>query len=136
MDNKYTQFITDYNYQLKYVGRLYASKCKNTPNEETANRNLRRIIFIVNETPLFMLNETGPYLLKYADYIKNNNWDIFMNMEYKDIDDSQAGKAQIELLKNTYKLCTDPEKNIITRAVVEMLSIYCKYIIKVKNSDC
>ena len=133
MTDKYLQYIRDYNYQLKYVGRLYVSKCKGTIDEEVSTRNLRRIVFIINENPVFMLNETGPYLVQYAELIHNNQWDTFMNMEYKDIDDTPSGKTQIDILKKTFKLCTEKEKKIISTSVSEMLSIYCKYIIKVKS---
>ena len=134
MDSKYLQFITEYNYHLKYIGRLYVSKCKGTPNEEMANRNLKRIMLAINETPEFMLTESGPYLLKYADQIKNDNWEIFMNMDYKEIDNSQTSKVQIDILKNTYKMCTEKEKKIITNSVKELLSVYCKYVLLLKSS--
>ena len=57
-----------------------------------------------------------------------------MNMDYKEIDNSQTSKVQIDILKNTYKMCTEKEKKIITNSVKELLSVYCKYVLLLKSS--
>lgn len=105
----------------------------------------RRIMIITKSHPLFLLEEAGPQIFQYRDYIKNESDELFLSLEdtvmnheqMQDyIKDNKNDKDNIvmllKLIKNIWIDYSDEEKKIIKKTLKILLSEYCKFL-TIKN---
>jgi len=129
---------------------------------DTFNKNIKKLIIILNQSleqnilfdtikrrtsliikshPLFLLEEAGPQLFQYRDYIKNESEELFLNLEetvlnhnqmQEYIKDNQNDKDSIifllKLIKDIWFKYDEKEKKIIQKCLKVLLSEYCKYL--------
>ena len=122
----------------------------------TINNNImfdtmkRRIKIIIDTNPLLLLQEGGPYIFEYRDYIKNDKFDeLFLNTEniLKDTIKDEIKECSTNLgneesnnilnllliLRDAWKNYSDKEKKIIKKNIKVVLSEYCKFLSLDKN---
>ena len=122
----------------------------------TINNNImfdtmkRRIKIIIDTNPLLLLQEGGPYIFEYRDYIKNDKFDdLFLNTENilkdtikNDIKECSTNLGNEEsnnilnlllILRDAWKNYSDKEKKIIKQNIKVVLSEYCKFLSIDKN---
>jgi len=110
----------------------------------------RRVKIIIDTNPLLLLQEGGPYIFEYRDYIKNDQFDeLFLNTEnilkdnvkneIKECSDN-LGKEEsnnimslLLILRDAWKHYSDKEKKLIKRNIKMILSEYCKFLSIDKN---
>ena len=110
----------------------------------------RRVKIIIDTNPLMLLQEGGPYIFEYRDYIKNDQFDeLFLNTEnvLKDNvkneikecsnnignDESNNILNLLLILRDAWKNYSDKEKKIIKKNIKIVLSEYCKFLSIDKN---
>lgn len=135
---------TEFNTTIKFLGRVYASKKKGTFEEEKALRNNKRIALLMEGYPLFVIEECGPFFLKYADVIQRKDFDEILKLDfqeeknqYKSSEDGrkhsfEAMDGKIKFLKNMFKNASAEERSELADKMETLLSSYCKYAIAVK----
>lgn len=143
--DKLNEYSDEFNSAIKFLARIYAFKKKGTFEEEKAVRNNKRLSIVIASEPIWMIENCGPFFLKYADDIKNKNWDEFLKKDfneekqrYKDSDDGSkhsydAMDSKIEFIKKIFLSSDDKERVAMGDAVQTLLSAYCKYVICIKN---
>ena len=110
----------------------------------------RRVKIIIDTNPLLLLQEGGPYIFEYRDYIKNDQFDeLFLNTEnilkdnvkneIKECSDN-LGKEEsnnimslLLILRDAWKHYSDKEKKLIKKNIKIVLSEYCKFLSIDKN---
>lgn len=136
-----------YNSSIKLLARIYALKKKGSFEEEKVLRNNRRLAIVIAEEPMWMIQNTGMYILKYGQTIKNREWKKIIDMDfeeeqqaYKQSEDGsnpkhtkQAMKGKIDFIKKVFINATDKERELMMNAVVDMLSSYCQYALHIKK---
>lgn len=134
-----------FNTSLKFLARVYQLKKKGTFDEEKAFRTGKRLAIVVAEDPICLIEETGPFFLKYGNLIKEERWDEFFDMDFveekKEYGRSKDGKnhsndamdGKIKFIKKIITDASDSEKQAIYGALSDMLSAYCQYAIHIKN---
>lgn len=136
-----------YNSSIKLLARIYALKNKGTFDEEKALRNNKRLNIVIEEEPMWLLENTGMYILKYGDVIKNREWEKMIEMDfeeeqqaYKQSEDGskpehtkQAMRGKIDFIKSIFINSSEKERVVMMDAVVDMLSAYCKYALYIKR---
>jgi hypothetical protein len=140
------QYSTKFNSSVKFLARVYALKKKGTFEEEKAIRTNKRLAIIIAHEPIWIIEHCGPFFLKYADMIKNRDWNNLIKQEFADeksrYKSSKDGvnhtyndmDGKIEFIKRVFSACDDKEKEKMGDSVQTMLSAYCEYAIHVKNS--
>jgi hypothetical protein len=135
-----------FNTCLKFLARAYSDKKKGTFEEEKALRTNKRLSILVATDPVFLIENSGPYFLKYATVIQCGNWDELLNLDFKDEKEHygntedgskhtyKAMDGKIAFIKRVFVGCEDNERNAIVDKMQIMLSEYCKYAIAVKKS--
>lgn len=102
----------------------------------------RRTKIVIDNNPLFLLEEGGVHIFKYREYIKNENIEELLlnynNMilsdndakEYlnQNKDESQDITQLLGLLKNIWEKYSAEEKKIINKVFKILLSEYCKFL--------
>ena len=122
----------------------------------TINNNImfdtmkRRVKIVIDTNPLLLLQEGGPYIFEYRDYIKNDKFDdLFLNTEniLKDTVKDEIKECSTNLgneesnnilnllliLRDAWKNYSDKEKKIIKKNIKVVLSEYCKFLSINKN---
>ena len=122
----------------------------------TINNNImfdtmkRRVKIIIDTNPLLLLQEGGPYIFEYRDYIKNDKFDdLFLNTEniLKDTVKDEIKECSTNIgneesnnilnllliLRDAWKNYSDKEKKIIKKNIKVVLSEYCKFLSIDKN---
>lgn len=105
----------------------------------------RRTSLIIKSHPLFLLEEAGPQIFQYRDFIKNESEELFLELEdtvmnndqiQEYIKDNQNDKQDIvmllKIIKNIWFKYSKEEKKIIQNMMKILLSEYCKYL-TIKN---
>jgi len=101
----------------------------------------RRTSLIIKSHPLFLLEEAGPQIFQYRDFIKNESEELFVQLEdtvmnndqmQEYIKDNQNDKKDIVMLLGIIKTIwfkySKEEKKIIQNMLKVLLSDYCKYL--------
>ena len=102
-------------------------------------------MIITKSHPLFLLEEAGPQIFQYRDYIKNESDELMQNLEETVMNNDQMqdyikdhtnDKDNIlyllGLIKSLWKTYSEDEKNIFHKSLKILLSEYCKYL-TIKN---
>lgn len=140
-------YANSYNSSIKALARVYALKKKGTFEEEQAYRNITRLGIISSEETMWMIQNTGPYIFKYRDIIKNRDWQKVMDMEfeeeqnyYKSTNDGsnpkhtkKAMKGKIDFIKKIFVDAKEEEQEAMLDYLQELLSSYCKFALHVKK---
>jgi hypothetical protein len=139
--------ITDkYNKSLKQLINYVDSSVSNNIIFETFKRKVK---VIIDTNPLLLLQEGGPYIFDYRDYIKDDLFDeLFLNTEniihdkskneIKNCVDTLGNEESnniynlLLLLRDAWKNYSDKEKKNIKKNFKTLLSEYCKYL-SIKN---
>lgn len=101
----------------------------------------RRTMLITKSHPLFLLEEAGPQIFQYRDYIKDESEDLFKNLEdtvmnneqmqdyIKDNgNDTENIVMLLGIIKNIWFKYSNEEKKIIHKLLKVLLSEYCKFL--------
>lgn len=122
----------------------------------TINNNImfdtmkRKVKIVIDANPLLLLQEGGPYIFEYRDYIKDDKFDdLFLNTEniLKDNNKNEIKECSNNLgdeesnnilnllliLRDAWKNYSDKEKKIIKKNIKIVLSEYCKFLSINKN---
>jgi hypothetical protein len=144
--DEFAEIADEYNSSIKFLARVYALKKKGLFDEEKALRNNKRLAIIVSSDPMWMIENSGPFFLQYADIIDARKWDELITYDfteekkkYKGTNDgvhhsNGAMDDKIEFIKRVFLQCVDDEKEAVGDAVQNMLSAYCKYALLIKRS--
>ena len=135
----------DFNSAIKYLARVYAHKKKDSFEIEKILRNNKRFDIIASTYPSFCIEKVGPLFLKYADEIKNRDFDAILNLDfeqekrvYKNSDDGSKHSykdmdVKIEFLKNMFKMSNTEERKALVDTFDKLLSAYCEYALAAKD---
>lgn len=110
----------------------------------------RKVKIVIDANPLLLLQEGGPYIFEYRDYIKDDKFDdLFLNTEniLKDNNKNEIKECSNNLgdeesnnilnllliLRDAWKNYSDKEKKIIKKNIKIVLSEYCKFLSINKN---
>lgn len=135
-----------YNKSLKQLINYVDSSVSNNIIFETFKRKVK---VIIDTNPLLLLQEGGPYIFDYRDYIKDDLFDdLFLNTEniihdkskneIKNCADTLGNEESnniynlLLLLRDAWKNYSDKEKKNIKKNFKILLSEYCKYL-SIKN---
>lgn len=101
----------------------------------------RRTMLITKSHPLLLLEEAGPQIFQYRDYIKNESEELINNLEDTVMNNSQMqdyikdnsnDKDNIlyllGLIKSLWKTYNNDEKKMFHKSLKILLSEYCKYL--------
>jgi hypothetical protein len=105
----------------------------------------RRVKILIDTNPLLLLQEGGPYIFEYRDYIKNNQFDeLFLNTEnilndnvkneIKECSNNIGNEESnnilnlLLILRDAWKNYSDKEKKLIKKNIKIVLSEYCKFL--------
>jgi hypothetical protein len=144
--NKLIDYANEFNSSVKFLARVYALKKKGTFEEEKALRTNKRLAIVISSEPMFIMENSGPFFLRYADMIQNREWDKLMEQNfteeknsYKASDDGNKHSyddmdSKINFIKNVFASCDVNEKESMGDTVQTMLSAYCKYALQVKTT--
>ena len=151
MTDKQRKQLLDYamkfNSSLKFLARVYALKKKGTFEEEKALRVCKRLDIIASEETMWMIQNTGPYILRYGDMISKREWKKFIDMDFREEKDrykvSKDGMnpthtdrtmdEKIGFIKRIVTDTSDEERELLLDNIVNMLSVYCQYALYVKK---
>jgi hypothetical protein len=134
----------EFNTAIKFLAKVYADKKKNTLDEESADRDVKRLRVLITVDPLYMIENCGPFFLSYASIIKEHKWDELMRCdfvaekeEYKKTRTSGMPSVSdmeknISFIKDTFAACSGKERELVGESIETMLSAYCKYAIFIK----
>ena len=137
---------SEFNSAIKFLSRVYVAKKKGTFEEEKAMRTNKRLNFVIDSEPVWMIEICGPFFLKYANIIKHRDWDALLNYDfseeknsYKKTDDGSrhsfdAMDGKIKFIKKLFLSSTEEEREEMGNAVSTLLSSYCKFALEVKKS--
>jgi hypothetical protein len=140
-------YANTYNRAIKFLCRIYASKKKGSLDEEKVLRNNKRISMLIAEEPIWLLHNTGMYLLKHAIKIHNRDWKAILEMDfneekkiYKQSEDGSSPihteetmRGKIEFIKQVLMNSSQEEREIMMNKLGDMLSAYCQYAIHIKS---
>lgn len=101
----------------------------------------RRTMLITKSHPLFLLEEAGPQIFQYRDFIKNESEELFENLEDTVMNNDQMQEYIKEndndkdnimyllgLIKTVWMKYSQEEKKVIHKSLKILLSEYCKYL--------
>lgn len=146
MNNKLVDYANEFNSCVKFLARIYALKKKGTFEEEKSMRTNKRLSIVISAEPMFMIENSGPFFIKYAGIIQNRDWDKLMGMDfneekksYKEVPDGATHSyddmdSKINFIKRVFASCDDKEKEAMGDSVQTLLSAYCKYALHIKNN--
>ena len=151
MEPKVNYDITDvtmeFNKSLKQILNILDQTVKNSIILDTIRRKVYNSIEI---HPLYLLDEGGPYIFEYRDYIINDEFDkLFLDTENiisdkykkeidkhsKSIDDNEKNNilSLLLILRDTWKNYSIKEKKQVKKHISNLLSAYCKRLKVVMN---
>jgi hypothetical protein len=140
------KFADRFNSGVKKLGRIYLIKKKGAFDEQKAYRTQKRSHWVMNMWPLFIMELVGPIYLKYADLVKDRNFDKFLEMDfaaekeaYQNVPDGKDKSEEqmnehIDCFKLIWKNASESEKKAISEIAIDLLSTYCEYAIFVKEN--
>lgn len=101
----------------------------------------RRTMIITNSHPIFLLEEAGPQIFQYRDYIKNESEELFNNLEDTVMNNEQMQDyikdngndteniiMLLSIIKKIWYKYSKEEKKIIHKLLKVLLSEYCKFL--------
>lgn len=102
----------------------------------------RRTKLVIDNNPLYLLEEGGVHIFKYREYIKNENIEeLLLNFDQviksdndanqylnNNQDESQDIKQLLSMLKDIWVKYSTEEKKIINKIFKVLLSEYCKFL--------
>jgi hypothetical protein len=135
----------EFNSILLFFVRLYVKKKKGSFDEDKAHRAQKRIGFLVQHEPYFLIETAGPFILKYAKMIKEEDWKSFMKLDfteemdaYKQTNDGKGHtnkmiNTKINFIKKVWVASNDKEQKHMGDKIKELLKLYCEFAIAIKN---
>lgn len=134
-------YAKSYNKSIRTLSRIYLSKFRGSFEEEEAFRTKKRLDVIISEKPLFVIKETGPHILKYANVIQSRDWDKILTFkldnEQKSKNSSEAYKIdnKISFIQKVLKSSSVQEHSTIMDILEDMLSSYCQFAMFIKKNN-
>lgn len=144
-DTKKSNAVRAFNSSIIFLARCYTKKMEDTFQEEKAQRNLKRLRYIISMDPVFMVGNAGPFFLKYADIIQEGDFNKLMTLDfneekmaYKQTNDGSKHSfdhmdAKIDFIKSMYEQGSEYERSVLLEHTRTLLSEYCKYAIELKK---
>jgi len=127
-DEKKFIYTTSFNSIMK---KLIKFSCSKSFALKT-NRIKERVSLLIDNAPLTVLEQAGPYILKYAKNIKNRDGEFFMNADFSENYSNDENKKDIvtviNRIRKIYKKCSTKEKEYICDLCDDLLITYCKYL--------
>lgn len=131
-----------FNKSIKQLINCIETTIKNNIVFDTIKRKVK---ILIDANPLILLQEGGPYIFEYRDYIKDDKFDdLFLNTEniindkakkeIKECTDNISNEESNNILKlllilrGVWKDYSDKEKKIIKKNIKILLSEYCKFL--------
>jgi hypothetical protein len=145
-EQKVNECATKFNRLLTFMADVYISKKMGSFDEDKAIRTKHRLRIISSTHPTWMITTCGPFFLKYAHLIKNEQWKELMKMDFaeekhnygKSEDgqnhDNKSMESKIKFIKRLWCATTGKEKNKLKETINQMLSAYCEYALAVKTN--
>jgi len=124
-----------FNLSLKYLARVYARKKKGYPDEEMVLRGNKRISMLISTNPLFIIDESGPFLMKYAKFIHEGDWNGLSKQSFDDEKKTHDIEKHISFIKHIFLTSTPTEQAAVGEHLQIMLSSYCNYALAAKASN-
>ena len=138
---------TKFNKTIKQLINIVDSIVPNNIIIETIKRKVK---ISIDANPLLLLQEGGPHIFEFRDYIKNGNFDeLFFNTEnvindnHKNLindyksninnDDYNNIHKLLSVLRDSWKVINTAEKKIVEKNIKILLSEYCKLLSISKN---
>lgn len=134
-----------FNSYITKLARIYVEKKKGTFDEDKAYRTKQRLAVLVSADPIYLIENSGPFFLKYAKLIQAGRWDEFMKMDFttekKMYGSSKDGQnhnnksmdGKIKFIKKIWGTSNEKEKELLAEYLTSMLSSYCEFAIAVKS---
>lgn len=143
-DKQLDAYASSFNSLIKRLCTMYYAK----DGTDISLRTKKRVSLLTNETPMLLIKE-GAYILKYAERIKNRDFEYMFNCDFKDevnyalrdVDKKDQSREQKEtnnailLIKSTFKKCNSKEQDEICNIVENILSTYCQYAMYIKKNN-
>ena len=136
--------VTEFNNELKFLFKIYINFKKGKFDEHETHVYHKRALLCIRQYPEFLMTEMGPYFIKYREPIKKGDAEYFLNRDFEEdrknfgkvITDIADEELQLEVmnhLKKLWKVSKENEKEIITKKMQNMLSLYCRFLIEKKG---
>jgi hypothetical protein len=126
-DEKKFTYTTSFNSILK---KLIKFACSKSFALKT-NRVKERVSLLISNAPLAVLENAGPYILKYAKNIKDRDEKFFMNVDLSEHYNGENAKDIVEIInkiRKIYKQCNMKEKEYLCDLSDDLLITYCSYL--------
>lgn len=124
--------VDSYNSQAKCLSRAMVKKTTGTDDEYEFFRNNARLSTLIASDPMYLIRNTGRYLLDYSAEIKAQDWDSFRKIDIEATVAKRGGDvAVIQILSKLAQLAekmTEKEKELIATTVCGMLDNYCRFV--------
>jgi len=124
--------VDSYNSQAKSLSRAMVKKTAGTDDEYEFFRNNARLSALISSDPIYLIKNTGRYLLEYSAEIKEQDWDAFRKIDIEEAVAKHGGDtAVIQILSKLAQLAekmTEKEREMIAVTVRGMLDNYCRFI--------
>ena len=88
----------------------------------------KKVVRLAEEAPLCALETIGPYLIKYADHIKEQNDKFFLENSFSDETGDDNILSLIVEVQSIYKQSQAAERAHINDTVDDMLIAYCAFV--------
>jgi cytolysin (calcineurin-like family phosphatase) len=129
--------VDAYNRHVKTMSRLIVKKTAGTPDEWEFYRNNSRLSTLISADPIYLIKNTGQYLLEYAEPIKKQNWAAFREVSIEDSvnkNHQQLGNEKSTVLEMLTKIpqlvekMSDNEAAVLSTSISGMLDTYCDFV--------
>jgi len=118
------------------MSRLIVKKTVGTSDEWEFYRNNSRLSTLISADPIYLIKNTGQYLLEYAEPIKKQNWAAFKNVSIEDSvnKNQQLGNEKSTIIEMLTKLpqlvekMTEKEADMLATSISGMLDTYCDFV--------
>lgn len=125
-----------YNRHVKTISRLMLKKTSGTPDEWDFYRNNSRLSTLISADPVYLIKNTGQYLLEHSEAIKKQNWAAFRDVSIEDSVNKhkQLGNEKSNVIDMLSKLPPIVEKmnadeaEVVALSITGMLDTYCDFV--------
>lgn len=130
---KSLEHLTEFCRSLKKLAKL--AMCI-FPNDAIMARANKRIIFAVNEFPIWVIDEVGLHLMKYSEQIDNGDEKFFLKNEYdEEIQENIRNNPEtaeltiyiIPKVKDAWRKSDKEARDMYMSAIQSMLDNYVDY---------
>lgn len=125
-----------YNTRIREILDLITAEIPDHPLIDTIHRRFR---VALTSDRTYIIQETGPELWSYRDFIAESRWDDLINKNWEnEIEkkddvlmyevDNNSLKQMVGLLREIWAKYGENERNYITKSMKKLLSTYIKFL--------